>query len=177
MWCLDVGPLASLLECQTSTADLYVPVPMVLYYFLVPEDTKVEFTYLHDFSAESKIYRVSSPGFYGEQANADGLSYICCECPTEVGSELWRDPGKFRREVWAEVKKIGVVKAERPHGTKVVKTPVSYKGLSRNYWASLQEIHEAIDQLPVDSVQVAGSLGFSKADIVSELEAHLNANQ
>jgi protoporphyrinogen oxidase len=176
LWCLDVGPLASLLKCGTSTADLYVPVPMVLYYFLVPEDTKVGFTYLHDFSPNSKIYRVSSPGFYGGQANADGLSYICCECPTEVGSELWRDPGKFRGEVWAEVKEIGVVKAERPHGTKVVKTPVSYKGLSRNYWASLQEIHEAIDKLPTDSMQVAGSPGFSKADIVSELEAHLNPN-
>lgn len=175
LWCLDVGPLASLLECATPTTGLYVPVPMVLYYFLVPKDTKVEYTYLHDFSPDSRIYRVSSPGIYGEQRNAEGLSYICCECPTDLGSEMWQEPEAFSDEIWAEVQQTGMLNLECQYGMHVVKTPVSYKGFSTEYGGSLGRIHDCIDQFSA-GIQLVGAFAFSKADIVAELEEHLNAD-
>jgi protoporphyrinogen oxidase len=171
LWAADFEDIGELLDDERSwqvTRD----VPMVLYYFFLPATTNVQYTYLHDFSKSSPIYRLSSPGFYGKQANDAGESYICAEVPTSMDSAVWNDPQQYVEEIWGDVLEYGMIDIEESLDTHVMQTPVSYPMYSVGARSTYEELSRHLGrELP--GVHVLDLDAFSKLDIVRNVRSLL----
>ena len=144
LWTLDVGHLSSLLSGHNPLSELCPGVSMILYYFVLPRERVGPYSYVHDFTLEHLVYRVSCPGVYGNQTKADGSTYICCEVTTTTDSALWENPLTFTNTVWKEVCELGVVDADEPLDVHIVKTPVSYPARLKGYSRALAQVRDTI---------------------------------
>ncbi len=168
IWSADLGLLSALLFGANSLADLQHNVPMVLYYFVLPENQVGPYTYLHDFSPEHLTFRISAAGRYGRQVKPDGTTYVCCEATTELDSPLWTDPQAHAEEVWREAKDLGAVFGVRPEAMHVLKTPVSYRVGKPGYGHVVEELAKSIAALcPRILVDAQGA--FYRNDILRDL--------
>lgn len=171
IWTAGPKTLAPLLD--GIQWDFSHDVPMVLYYFFLPSDSDINYTYLHDFSPDSHVYRLSAPGFYGNQTNADGQSYLCAEVPTTVGSDVWEQPGAYVDTIWEKVEAYGITDRSNLEGVEIKQTPVSYPLYKAGAQAAFEEMNKQINaQLP--SVYLLGLNAYSKTDIVYRLREVLN---
>ncbi len=143
-WAADLGQLSELVFGEDSIAGLVHKVPMVLYYFVLPQDRVGPYEFLHDFMPEHLVYRISAPGHYGRQIKDDGSTYICCEVTTEIGSPVWEDPEGHAESVWGSAVAHGAVTGEDYDDVHILKTPVSYQVGKPGHSAALRSLKERI---------------------------------
>jgi len=173
-WATDLGILSGLLFGANSLADLQHTVPMVLFYFVVPEGNVGPYTYLQDFTPENLVFRISTAGSYSRQIKADGTTYICCEVTTELGSPVWEDPQSHAEAIWQEALALGAVTGPRHGDFHVLKTPVSYRVGKPGYGAVLDDLAKGIAALsPRIVVDAQGA--FYRTDILRDLRRILAA--
>ena len=161
-----------LLGTETQAALIH-PVPMVLVYFRVPGGDLGDVDYTHIFDPDRTAFRVSAPSRYARARDADGHGYVCAECPTAVGSDVWNDPDGFADAIWQEAIDAGVAAQDaRFAAIKTLRTPRSYTAPKVGYAAA--EATLAQDYAALGSVvSVLSSMGLAKLDILSELNAGL----
>lgn len=174
VWALDPGALARVLWGEDPLQGHMVPVPMVLYYFLVPAEAEVPYTYIHDFSPETRVFRASSPGFYGRQRNAAGLSYLCAEVPAAMDSELWREPEQATDGIWREMVGLRMIDLDRPTSTIIRKTPVSYPLNGPSYAPAYAELSARLESEHARVLATNPNL-FGKVEIIRNLTSRLEA--
>lgn len=133
IWTTGLGRLEPLLGGDNDIASATRHVPMVLYYFAIPKTAETGYSYVNSFDADDMVFRASVPGAYGRLNCPEGQSYVCCEVPTELERDEWREPERFVRQVWDEVLRFGVARGE-PLAHRLQKTPVSYKAPRRELW-------------------------------------------
>lgn len=135
-WCLGIERLASLAGHGEHLAQQICGVPMVLYYFTIPESAACDYSYVHDFDADTLTFRASCPGNFATGNRPMGMSYLCCEVPTERDSEVWNAPESCAERVWDEARALGLTDARAATAVHTIKAPVSYRVLRRGYSAA-----------------------------------------
>jgi protoporphyrinogen oxidase len=171
IWTAGPENLAPMMDSESW--DYAHNVPMVLYYFFVPEDSNVNYTYLHDFSPDSHVYRLSAPGFYGNQRNERGQSYICAEVPTTTDSDIWEQPGEYVDTIWKTAVEYDLIQGTDMRGVEIKQTPVSYPLYEAGARAAFDDLIQQINtELP--AVDLLGLDKFSKVDIVHRLRELLD---
>lgn len=125
-WTAGLGRLEPLFGGTHRIIDASQTVPMVLYYFDIDKRQETGVSYVNSFDSDDLVFRASAPGLYGPATCPSGRSYICCEVPTSIESEVWKDPGGSSQRVWEEVRRFGVATGE-PGRTFTQKAKTSYK--------------------------------------------------
>ena len=161
----------TLLDTQQLTA-LNHAVPMVLYYFTVHPSQLSGLTYIHNFCDAQFGYRYSAPGLYGNQRDAVGNTYICCEVPTTIGSPIWQDTEAYRDHIWQECIESGLVLKGNFTDVKTMKTPISYSIPKVGYSKTKADFMERLAQ-EFPNLLCMGGLSFSKTSIIEEVETGL----
>jgi protoporphyrinogen oxidase len=126
-WTLELEKAEKLALGHSDMEDHIHPVPMVVVYFEVPLGAVSDYTYLHDHSDDTAVFRVSSAGKYSQQV-VEGNTYICCEIPTDTDSAYWKNPELFIEQFWEEAIMLGMIAPQaRYTDHKVLKAPVTFK--------------------------------------------------
>lgn len=165
VWTLDAGLLSTLLFGDNVMKDYYLNVPMSLFYYFIPKDVEPRYTYVHDFSDTTEMYRVSSPGFYGHQSNEKGQSYLCAEVPAKTDSDLWKNPENYIDKIWEEIKATDMVDIEQAEEAHAFSTPVSYPLMRVGYQEVYQDLSAKVESEYKDIINVNIN-AYSKNDIV-----------
>lgn len=125
VWSADINYLEKLL-LKTERLNKYLyALPMVLVYFEISIRDIGPYTYVHDHSTGSYIFRASTGGVYSQQTD-NGKTYICCEIPTSLESNLWDDPGKYVTEIWKEACMLKICKGSLPESFYILKAPKTF---------------------------------------------------
>lgn len=167
-WTVDTALLASLLLNEGLSAGLVHQVPMILYYFVLPEAAVGSYTYVHDFEPDHLLFRASTAGPYGRQVKDDDTTFLCCEVTTTVGSPEWEAPEEFARQVWREAVDAGVMTGDGLTAMKILKTPVSYRVGMRGYSAATRALSERLAAVS-NRIVLTEQAGFYRNEILKDL--------
>lgn len=168
IWTLDAGLLAKILFQDDAMAGKILPVPMSLFYYFTDSSIEPDYTYIHDFSPDKKIYRVSGPGYYGNQRNEAGQSYICAEVPARKESDLWQNPADYSEAVWQEIQDLKFIQSDKPQESFQLSTPVSYPLMKAGYETVYEKLAQEIETKYPDVINVNLN-AYSKNDIVLKI--------
>lgn len=125
VWSADVVSLENKLLARDVIHDYVYSLPMVLIYFEVPVEDLGPYTYVHDHSANTYIFRVSTAGLYSGQI-IKGKTYICCEIPTSLDALIWNTPELYIENIWQEVCDLNVCDGKLPKTFKILKAPKTF---------------------------------------------------
>jgi protoporphyrinogen oxidase len=167
LWTMGLGRLEPLLGGSSDIASSTRNVPMVLYYFAIPKAAETGYSYVNSFDAEDLVFRASVPGAYGRRNCPDGQSYVCCEVPTELDRDEWKEPERFVPQVWDEVLRFGVARGQ-PLAHSVQKTPVSYKAPRREFWDKSELLRARLSREP--RLLLTDEWAFSTTRTVLEIQ-------
>lgn len=173
VWCSGIEKLASLLGNGAELESRVLGVPMVVYSFAIPAASAGRWTYTQDFDADTPAFRMSVPGNYGRGNCPDGLSYLSCEVPTDVGSAIWNDPAAGAETVFQQARDAGLTDAHAPSAMHTLRTPSSYRLLRRGYAEAARrflDTLEGVEEWLVDARQET-----SKSRILAAVRAELAA--
>lgn len=128
-WAQDHATLA---EAWTQNGKDYNRVhgtPSVLYFYMVPKDSVNDYTYFHQFTPGSIVFRACASGTYSRQFTSNGMTYISVEAPTDVGTDQWNNPEKYAETAFQECIDMDLLKKDTHHGpeVKIMKAPVTYR--------------------------------------------------
>ena len=168
LWTMDTGSLCRLLFEDDPLEDLRHDVPMAVHYYRCPREDVGDYTYIHDFSEDSLVFRGSAPGMYGDQTDEKGATYVALEIPTAIGSPVWEDPDSYRDSVWQEAKALGIVNGKTWSAHTVLRAPVTYRLGKVGFSAAKNEGTERVGIFS-KRIVLSDSTAFSKAGIVSDL--------
>lgn len=171
-WTLELEKAEKLVQGESEIEEYIHPVPMVVVYFEVPVEAIGDYTYIHDHSDDTGVFRVSSPGKYSQQ-EIHGCSYICCEIPTSLDSAYWKNPLLFVEQFWSEAMMLGMVAPGAKYSDfKVLKAPVTFKLPKLGFSAMEQRVRHKLRQM--EALILTDSSYFSTQDIASVIHRELN---
>jgi hypothetical protein len=145
--------------------------PMVLYYFCVQAKYVNDYTYFHQFTPGSLIFRSAAAGLYSGQIKKDGMTFISAECPTNVGSDLWNQPEKYIEGVWQECIAMDLLKTDAVKGpeVKIMKAPITHKFNKVGMLSLMDDFNTKIDNTNLAIVK-PGRNAFTRREIMWSVE-------
>jgi len=173
-WSLPLVHLFPLTGIPDPCKNSSKPISMLIYAFRVAPDDVGDMTYIHDYRAETRAFRSSTPGLYGMQRDRSGLTYVLCEVPCRMDEAIWREPEQFTQAIQREAVDIGVISSfEAVHSTHVDRIPVAYtlplKGAGDTNWKRLSALSDFSDRIvPGDST------AFGRAAITDAVATDLD---
>jgi phytoene dehydrogenase-like protein len=147
LWTAGLGSLERLLGGENDIAQQSCGAPMVLYYFAIEKAQETGYSYVNSYDLEDLVFRASVPGSYGQDNCPVGMSYVCCEVPTELSHPVWSDPSGSAQRVWQEAVRFGVVRGE-PRDLLIKQVPVSYKAPRREFWSKSELLRAQVARDP-----------------------------
>lgn len=169
LWAMDAGALGQTMLGHNPLEGLVHRVPLMVYYYRCSPDQVGEYTYIHDYSKETIIFRASTPGTYGQQLDSAGLTYVCFEVPTELSSSRWSDPDSALAAVWGEAQKLGIVRGEQPREHTILRAPEAFGVGKLGFGEARDELIDQIRRLN-QGVFIPDQTAFGKIDIVANLK-------
>ena len=148
LWTSGIEALGKALGLGDSITRHIHHLPTVLYYFVIEEGTEGPYTYIHDYDMEDLVFRASAPGTYGTNVCPEGLSYVCGEVPTKLGSPLWNNPESFASQVWDEFQLYDVVRCPQPSNLLTMKAQSSYKLPKTGYRQAAAQFLKGVEGHP-----------------------------
>lgn len=129
IWTNDgTQPLAALLGFDFDIRTHISGTPMLFATLVTRAENIKDFTYLQNFGPDGITYRTASAGIYSNQIDAQGNSFVTCECPAPIGSERWEQAAQMHEPIWQECKRLGIVSPEAELAAhSVQKLPVTFK--------------------------------------------------
>ncbi len=136
----DVDDLTKMMQHNTSVGAFLKGTPLV-FYSIVTKASKIrEFTYHQNFDPSAAMFRAAAAGYYGNQVDKDGNSFVTIECTANKDSSIWADPSIQIDAIWAECKRDEIVdKDAEIVKCDFVKIPTSYKIRLNGYNAEFEE--------------------------------------
>lgn len=132
--------LGSLLGFDFDTRNSVSGTPMLFATLTTRADHIKNFTYLQNFDPAGVTYRTASAGIYSNQTDADGNSFVTCECPTPIDSDRWNNAGEAHHAIWQECKALGIVTPDAQlHAHAVMRLPSTFKVALLGYDARIAE--------------------------------------
>ena len=169
LWTMDTGALCRLLFEDDPLEGLRHDVPMAVHYYRCPREDVGDYTYIHDFSDDSLVFRGSAPGVYGDQTDEKGNTYVALEIPTTIGSPVWEDSDSHRDTVWREARALGIVNGQTWSAHTVLRAPVTYRLGKVGFSATKNEVAGRVAGFS-KRIVLSDSTAFSKAGIVADLK-------
>jgi len=162
-WTLELEKAERLFTGQSTLARYIHPVPMVVAYFEVNEEDVNDYTYVHDHSDDTYIFRASTIGKYSQQI-IDGKTYVCCEIPTTKESEIWQHSELFVDTIWQEFKLLNIVKENACYSDyKIINAPVTFKLPKIGFSETERTVRELLAEFP--NLILTDTSYFSTQDI------------
>ncbi|MGZ2259825.1 NAD(P)-binding protein [Roseobacter sp. A03A-229] len=174
IWSNDsLRALGSALDLPGDVDGKQYGTPMLFATLLTQADKVRDFTYLQNFDPDQLTYRSAAAGRFSHQVRDDGVSFVTCECPAEVGSAHWNDPDSLATDVWAEIKELGVVDSDADLvAADVKRIPVSFKLAKLGYADAFKKFHGDVSSQH-DKVILRDVVPFFRRDIYLD-SAHLS---
>lgn len=166
VWSNDnVAALGESLGMDSSEIKQYQHGTPMLFVTLLTEKDKIkDFTYLQNFDPGSITYRTAAAGRFSHQER-DGISFITCECPAEMGSARWENPEETALGAWDEVKHLGIVAEDATLvKSNVIKIPTTFKLAKLNYSEKIAEFCDEIRNR-TEKVHLRNVVPFFRRDI------------
>ena len=110
IWCSPLSQLEHSLHGTSNIAELEHSTPMITVAFETEAKNINDYTYFHQFSHDSLVFRSSAMGVYSSQISSEGKTFVTAECPTDLGSRFWNDPESYLNVIWSELVGMGLVK-------------------------------------------------------------------
>ena len=173
IWTLDVGLLSNILFGENPLKDHALTVPMTLIYYFVDQEQKPAYDYIHDFRSDTFGYRISAPGFYGNQVNSKGQSYYCVEIPSKMDSEIWKNTSHYYDIVWQQMKDIGMINFEKYQDVTHLNSPVSYPMMRSGYRPFYDEIDDNVRKEFPNIINVNMN-AYTKNEMVETIKSKMN---
>jgi phytoene dehydrogenase-like protein len=170
-WTLELEKAEKLVLGHSDIEEYIHPVPMVVVYFEVSIGAISDYTYIHDHSDDTSVFRVSSPGRYSQQ-EFNGCSYICCEIPTSLDSAYWKNPSLFVDQFWREAGMLKMVDSSAAYRDfKILKAPVTFKLPKLGFSAMENLVRRKLRS--VESLILTDGSYFSTQDIAAIIHKEL----
>lgn len=150
-------------------SELTWSVPMALVYFATNTAALTGLHYLHNFDERDLTFRASAPGLYGNQINANGMTYLCTELPTSREGKAWTETEAAVPLIWQELKAAGLVHSNAHYeDVHILRVPKSYSVGRVGHEGEL-EIVEAELSERYPAVQFSSDMAFAKSAILDEV--------
>ena len=150
--------------------DLLQPMPLVVYYFFPKATQCSDYTYVHDHRKNSLTFRSSNAGIVGQQI-IDEKTYITCEIPCKINSQIWEDTENFSSQIWSEAVEHGIVSGNEPTSFFIKKSDAI-----KLPKVGFTEIEERIKQQITeqgDNIHIFSDMKFARQEIVSSIQSKL----
>ncbi len=146
IWTNDnVEALAQSLGFEYNTRDYISGTPMLFATLITKAEHIKDFTYLQNFNPNSHTYRTASAGIYSGQIDANGNSFITCECPASMDSERWQNSDAAHLGIWQECKDLQIIDANAELvDYSILKLPVTFKVAKLGYDEKIAECMEEV---------------------------------
>ena len=139
--------LASLLGFEFDTRSFVSSTPMLFATLVTKASNIKDFTYLQNFDPTGKTYRTASAGIYSNQTNAEGHSFVTCECPTPIDSERWTHSSEAHHDIWQECKDLGIVSRDAElNSHAVMRLPSTFKVARVGYDDKIKEFEAEVSK-------------------------------
>jgi protoporphyrinogen oxidase len=148
-------------------------VPMVLFYFDVPEDSIGPYSWVQNFDHDDLVYRASAPSTFGKGTAPEGRAYVTAEVTTQHDSDIYLNPETYVRRVWQEVVKSGVSDSEIPDHYKIIKTPTSYKFPKASFAHASSSLNAYLNEC--SGLYMLDEWIFGKSASVNEITAAIDS--
>ena len=114
VWTAGLTALAQAQGQSLDMSGLIQNTPMVLVYFETEAPAPGATHYGADYSPDTLLFRASCPTAWANGVSPEGKGYLCCEVPTDMGSDVWENPDAHVDRVWQEALQLEMAKGERP---------------------------------------------------------------
>lgn len=169
IWTDTSEELENIIFGTNDLVKLKYNVPMSLVYIILDKKFTTGLTYAHNFETSALSARISSPTEYNPQSK-NKISYLCCECPTRIDSNLWRKSfDQIKDDLLNEAKKMGLINRipKAISGYKVnVKRTFSLPLLG--YTRVNKDLIEKTEK-KFNNLSICGGLSGSKDQIINEM--------
>ena len=165
-WALPQHFLPKLFNLDISLQPYIHSVPLVLFYFTVPQSAVSNLTYMHNFDSNDSCFRISVQSNYADNGISKNLALICCEVPVKLTSPIWLDPDKHVDEIWSEVIKMQIVENVDYFKVKHLQTPSAFSLPKKGYSDAFMSVKKQIDYPNLIGIN---SWEYSKNDTLSSI--------
>lgn len=175
IWSNDsINALGNALGMDRDVDGMQHGTPMLFVTLMTQADKVRDFTYLQNFDPDQLTYRSAASGRFSHQVRDDGVSFVTCECPAEIGGARWNDPDGMAQDVWDEIRRLGVVEMDAELVDYDVKRiPATFKLAKLGYNAAFKAFHEEV-AANHDRVILRDVVPFFRRDIYNDSK-HLSA--
>lgn len=145
--------LSTLLGFEFNTLSHVSATPMLFATLVTKASDIKDFTYLQNFGPHGITYRTASAGIYSNQIDADGNSFITCECPAPIDSERWKDSAELHSVIWQECKDLSIVSSDAElvrHS--VLRLPVTFKLSKIGHDDRIREFQDEVQKRAPDVI-------------------------
>ncbi|MEM7241348.1 MAG: FAD-dependent oxidoreductase [Pseudomonadota bacterium] len=144
----EIDQFTRMFGWETDVNDLLKGTPLVFYSMVTDIDKIKEFTYHQNFDPDSSMFRAAAAGYYGNQVNKEGKSFITIECTAEMDGDVWNNPASQIDAIWAECKRDNVVdNSAQLLECNFIKIPTSYKIRLNGYNDKFIDVCNRVDEL------------------------------
>lgn len=172
LWTSGSQALANTLGLNLDMKSSVHAIPMVLFYFDVPDNMVGEYSWVQDFDQTHFVYRASAPSTLGAGTAPKGRAYVLAEVIAKIDSDIYQNPDLYLQKVWDEIVSLGICAGLLPIHYKIIKTPVSYRFPKPCFFQKKSLLDECLDQL--GNVHLFDEWIFGKAACVKEVMSFLD---
>tara|TARA_B110000902_G_scaffold267188_1_gene358945 strand:+ start:687 stop:2072 length:1386 start_codon:yes stop_codon:yes gene_type:complete len=169
-WTSGAHALAKCMDLDIDLSEDIHNIPMVLFYFDVPETAVGEFTWVQDFDTSHLIYRASAPSTYGKGKAPKGRAYVLAEVLTDIDADIYQNSEAYTHKIWDELVDLGAVSGVISEHFKILKTPVSYKFPKSSFYEKKEVLDNFLNAY--GRMHLFDEWIFGKAASVNEIRAY-----
>ena len=166
IWTGNPVHLAQAAGVELGEGELFYNRPLVLYYLDMAADDVSDIHYVIDYSENTLVQRASIPPNYGPNLAPKGRAFVCLECATEIGSDMWENPESYYDQIIEEARGLKLISGH-PSDRKVVKSPISFKLPSAESREVIAPLNEWLARHP--QILMPNPFAFSKSGIARGL--------
>ncbi|MDA8740522.1 NAD(P)-binding protein [Rhodobacteraceae bacterium] len=165
IWSNDaMNSLTKALGMDSDVDSLQYGTPMLFTTLFTEADNVRDFTYLQNFDPNQLTYRTAAAGRLSHQVK-DGISFVTCECPTEIGNDTWNNPDSIAVDCWEEIKRLGIVSQDATLDSFDVKRiPTSFKIAKCGYGQAFKDLCIEVEK-KFDRIILRDVVPFFRRDI------------
>ena len=169
LWTSGPESLAQAAGVELDMEAIYFKLPMVFFYFDVPQTQVGDRHFMIDTSADNHCFRISIPPNYGPGLAPKGRSFICCEVTCELDAPIFQNPEAFTDTIWREAVAAGMAFGDGPDDVLTMKAPATYRFPRQGAETALQPLLDWLAETP--AVQMSDPFVFGKSGTVRTASA------
>ncbi len=165
LWAGELSALEQLTFGTSQFKSLIFSMPMVLVYFEICSEQTTEYDYVHNYNQDDFTFRASNMGRYSHQFD-NGKTFICCEIPTSINSDIWNKTEKYLPQMLEEAVRMNICHSADYLDHKIIKAPVTYKIPKQGFSNAFTQFHTKLKQY-YPNIELIDPIATSFVDILT----------